>query len=87
VSKNSGNTEMQVKINAVLNATMVSKLESIALDIKYYVNINYGIAQALDEESHAAFKFMNDDETQELTEIRHRLKRLAYTLRNKLNQN
>lgn len=39
------------KITAVLNEVMVNKLESIAFDIKYYINTNASIAQSLDEES------------------------------------
>lgn len=73
------------KITAVLNEVMVNQLESIAFDIKYYVNTNVGIAQSLDEESMNAFKFMDDEEINELIEIRNRTKRLAYKLKNKLN--
>ena len=73
------------KITAVLNEVMVNKLESIAFDIKYYVNTNASIAQSLDKESMNAFKFMDDEEISELIEIRNRTKRLAYKLKNKLN--
>lgn len=73
------------KITAVLNEVMVNKLESIAFDIKYYINTNAGIAQSLDEESKNAFKFMNEEEINELIEIRNRTKKLAYKLKNKLN--
>lgn len=73
------------KITAVSNEVMVNKLESIAFDIKYYINTNVGIAQRLDAESINAFKFMDDDEINELIEIRNRTKQLAYKLKNKLN--
>ena len=73
------------KITAVLNEVMVNKLESIAFDIKYYINTNAGIAQSLNEESINAFKFMDDQEINELIEIRNRTKKLAYKLKNKLN--
>jgi hypothetical protein len=73
------------KITAVLNDVMVNKLESIAFDIKYYINTNAGIAQSLDEESINAFKFMDDEEINELIEIRNRTKRLSHKLKNKLN--
>ena len=75
------------KITAVLNEVMVNKLESIAFDIKYYINTNAGIAQLLDEESINAFKFMDDEEINELIVIRKRTKQLAYKLKNKLNKN
>lgn len=77
------------KITAVLNEVMVNKLESIAFDIKYYINTNAGIAQSLlqdlDEESMNAFEFMDDEEINELIEIRNRTKQLAYKLKNRLN--
>lgn len=73
------------KITAVLNDAMVNKLESIAFDIKCCINTNADIAQSLDEESIIAFKFMDDGEINELTEIRKRTKRLAHKLKNKLN--
>jgi hypothetical protein len=73
------------KITAVLNDIMVNKLESIAFDIKYYINTNASIAQSLVEESKNAFKFMDDEDIADLIEIRNKTKRLAYKLKNKLN--
>jgi hypothetical protein len=73
------------KITAVLNEAIVNKLESITCDIKYYININASIAQSLDEESINSFKFMDDEEINELIEIRKRTKQLAFKLKNKLN--
>ena len=73
------------KNTAVLNEVIVNKLENIALDIKYYINTNAGIAQSLDEESINAFKFMDDEEINELIEIRKRTKQLAHKLKNKIN--
>lgn len=70
----------------VLNEVIVSKLESITYDIKYYINTNAGIAQqSLDEEGINAFKFMDNDEINELIEIRNRTKQLVRKLKNKLN--
>jgi len=73
------------KITPVLNEVIVSKLESITYDIKYYINTNAGIAQSLDEEGINAFKFMDNDEINELIEIRNRTKQLVRKLKNKLN--
>lgn len=73
------------KITAVLNEVIVNKLESIVFDIKYYININVGIARSLDEESINAFKFMDDEEITELIEIRNRTKQLVRKLKSKLN--
>lgn len=73
------------KITAVLNEVIVNKLESIVFDIKYYININAGIARSLDEESINAFKFMDDEEITELIEIRNRTKQLVRKLKSKLN--
>lgn len=54
------------KNKVVLNEVMVNKLESVAFDIKYYINTNASIAQSLDEESVNAFKFMDKQEIDEL---------------------
>lgn len=72
------------KITPVLNEVIINKLESISFDIKYYININASIAKSLDEECLDAFKFMDDGEINELMEIRNRIKRLVYNLKNKL---
>ena len=73
------------KTAVVLNHVLINKLDSIAFDIKYYINTNAGIAQSLDEESINAFKFMDDDEINELIEIRKRTKQLVRKLKSKLN--
>jgi len=52
------------KITAVLNEVMVNKLESIAFDIKYYINTNAGIAQSL--YSHKELNNKNCDQLQEM---------------------
>lgn len=70
------------KIATVLNEIMINKLTSIASDIKYYINTNYGITRSLDEEAKNTFKFMNDEEINELIEIRNRTKQLVYKLKN-----
>lgn len=64
---------------------MVNKLESIVFDIKYYINTNFATAQSLDEESINAFQFMNNEEINELIDIRKRINLLAYKLKNKMN--
>ena len=56
----------------------------MALDIKYYINVNAGIAQSLNEENEDAFALIDDEDIGELVEIRKRLKRLAYKLKNKI---
>ena len=73
------------KITAILNEVIVNKLESITYDIKYYINTNASIAQTLDEEGMNAFKFMDNEEINELIEIRNKTKHLVRKLKNKLN--
>lgn len=60
-----------------------SKIHSI--QVINWIIANASIAQSLDEESINAFKFMDDEEINELIEIRKRTKQLAYKLKNKLN--
>jgi len=72
------------KIKVVLNDAIANKLEIVALDIKYYINVNAGIAQSLNEENEDAFALIDDEDIGELVEIRKRLKRLAYKLKNKI---
>jgi hypothetical protein len=73
------------KIAAILNEVIVNKLEIITYDIKYHINTNAAIAQSLDEEGINAFKFMDNEEINELIEIRNKTKHLARKLKNKLN--
>lgn len=68
------------KIKAILNNMLIMKLDSIALDIKYYINTNTSIAY-LDDEN----VFIDNEDIDEMLGIRHRIKRLAYNLKNKLN--
>ena len=70
----------------ILNNVIINKLESIAFDIKYYININSSIAQSLDEESMNAYKFMDDEDINELFEIKERINRLKYKLKNKISE-
>jgi hypothetical protein len=72
------------KVTAVLNDIIVNKLESISFDIKYYINVNAGIAQSMGVEG-TTFKFMTDEEINELIEIRKKTKQLAFKLKNRLN--
>lgn len=72
------------KIIAILNEVMVDKLDSIAFDIKYYLNTNYGITQTLDEDCMGYLKIMDKEEINELIVIRIKIKQLANKLKNKL---
>lgn len=72
------------KIEIVLNDVIINKLDSIGFDIKYYTNINASIARSLDKKAINDFTFMDDEEFNELEEIRHRIKRLVYKLKKKL---
>lgn len=65
----------------VLNEALVNKLFSISLDIKYYMNVN---SQSTNNECLSYLKTMSDEEVNELTEIRSRIKRLTYKLKSKL---
>ena len=69
------------KLKLVVNEVIVNKLESISFDIKYYLNIN---ASIILDESSISFNLMDDDEVNELIEIRKRLKILSHKLKNKL---
>jgi hypothetical protein len=73
------------KNTAVLNNIIINKLESITYDIKYCINTNVSIAQLLDEEDINTFKFIDNDEINELIEISNRTKRLIKKLKDKLN--
>lgn len=73
------------KNTVVLNHVLINKLDSIGFDIKYYININAGISQTLDEDSVNHFKFIDDEDMKELVEIRKRTKQLAAKLKIKLN--
>ena len=75
---------MEEKIKAILNPILVRKLESISFDIKYYININASIAQTLDDEIEGAFQILEDEDIEELLEIRGRIKKIARKLNNKL---
>ena len=72
------------KTAVVLNHVLINKLDSIGFDIKYYININAGIAQTLDEDSVNHFKFIDDEDMKELVEIRKRTMQLAAKLKIKL---
>lgn len=71
----------------VLNEAIVTKLEIVALDLKYYININASISQAINNERNIVFMIMDDEDVEELIEIRKKLKKLSYKLKNKLKEN
>ncbi len=62
----------------VLNKVLINKLDSIAYDIKYYMNTNVNLSQ-----SHH-INFMDREDIDELTLIRKKLKILTHKLKNKL---
>jgi len=66
-------------IKIVLNEAIITKLEITALDLKHYININAAIGGI------NGIKYMDDEDLNELMEIRSKLKKLSYKLKNKLN--
>lgn len=60
-------------IKIVLNEAIIT------LDLKHYININAAIGGI------NGIKYMDDEDLNELMEIRSKLKKLSYKLKNKLN--
>lgn len=69
---------------AVLNDELIDKLHNMQLDIKYYVNSNVGIAKFIGEKS--GITLMEQDDINELINIRKRIKALVHKLNTKLNE-
>jgi hypothetical protein len=73
------------KLAVVLNQSTIDTLDSISYEIKHHVNANACIIDVLDEKSLKSLKFIDEDEMNEMIEIRNKVKKLAYKLKNKLN--
>lgn len=70
----------------VVNQILVDKLNSMSTDIKYYLNMNYMISSSLSDENTLAFKFMSNENLNELSEIRKRLKALSTKLEEQIQE-
>jgi len=69
------------KQKIVLNDILVNKLESMSYDLKYYININYGIANNL-QKNNVNTKLVSDEDLIELIDIRKKIKTLVHKLKN-----
>ena len=68
-------------IKAVMNDSIIKKLNSISQDIKAYININAGIYQSLNETEKNLWPLIGEEDMKELIEIRKRIKLLSHKLK------
>jgi hypothetical protein len=68
----------------LVNKALTDKLQSIAQDIKVYININSEIANSLNIDDDSNITFFDENEMIELIDIRMKIKALTYKLKDKM---
>lgn len=73
------NRKLLCPTRGYLKKVLVNKLDNMSFDMKYYININASIGKS------GEYPFIMDvEDVEEFLEIRNKIKRLSYKLKNQL---
>lgn len=71
-------------MNLIITKDLIDKLNSIATDLKVYINANAAYTKILPATESLETPMMTEEEIKDLLDIRHRLKDLRLRLNSKL---